>query len=153
MEHAPTTAQLGDLYRRRAIAEAVARLESDERAATELHHRHGVALDEIDRWLDLAPERSVEIVMAAHRHLVGALPWLVGSHRCTEARAALLAGSGRADDIDHIRHCTACQGVDLLAVQTALCHAAAWDGTWLADEVYWVGRDVGPPAVEPGQPT
>jgi hypothetical protein len=78
---------------------------------------------------------------------------LVGSHRCTEARAALLAGSGRADDIDHIRHCTACQGVDLLAVQTALCHAAAWDGTWLADEVYWVGRDVGPPAVEPGQPT
>lgn len=151
MERGPSTTELGDLYRRRAIAEAVAGLIADERAVAELRHRDGIAPDAIGQRLDLDPERSRALLMSAHRHLVGALPWLTGDHRCTEVRAALLAGIQRLDDLDHVRHCTACPGVDLLAVQTVLAHPAAWDGTWLADAVYWADSQSGHPSAGPGE--
>jgi hypothetical protein len=145
MQRGPTTAELGDLYRRRAIAEAVAGLDEGERTVAELRHRDGIAPDEIGQRLDVDPERSGVLLASAHRRLVGALPWLTGEHRCIEARAALLAGVGGPDALDHMRHCTACPEVDLLAVQTVLTHRAAWDGTWLADAVYWADAPSGVP--------
>jgi hypothetical protein len=153
MERGPTTAELGDLYRRRAIAEAVAGLGEGERAVAELRHRDGIAPDEIGQRIDLDPERSRALLMSAHRHLVGALPWLAGDLRCTDVRSALLAGVQRLDDLDHVRRCTACPGVDLLAVQTVLTHSAAWDGTWLADAVFWADAPSVETAADPPEAT
>jgi|688.fasta_scaffold930101_1 hypothetical protein len=153
MERGPTTGELGDLYRRRAIAEAVAGLDEGERAVAELRHRDGTAPDAIGQRLDLDPERSRVLLASGHRHLIGALPWLTGDHRCIEARAALLAGVQGPVSLDHVRHCTACPGVDLLAVQTVLAHPAAWDGTWLADAVYWADAQSGHPSAGPLEAT
>lgn len=137
MARAPTTAELGELYRRRTLAEALAHLGELERTVMELRHRHAATVEEIVHRLHIAPERSVESLIVGHRQLVRALPWLAGDLPCCDARAALLAGTDRAADIDHVRRCSACGRVDLLAAQAALAQVAAWDGSWLADEVQW----------------
>jgi hypothetical protein len=122
-----TTAALGELYRRRCLVDALAAVDESARRSVRLRHLDGLDTAEIARRLHLERERAITTLTAAHRNVVAALPWLSGDARCTDTRAALLAGTDRPDDIDHVRACSACRTVDLLAIQVSLADPDTWD--------------------------
>jgi hypothetical protein len=121
-----TTAALGELYRQRCLTDALAAVDEPARRSVRLRHLDGLDAAEIARRLHLERDRAITTLTVAHRDVVAALPWLTGDARCTDTRAALLAGTDRPDDIDHVRNCSACRTVDLLAVQATLADPDTW---------------------------
>lgn len=133
----PTTTEIGTLYRRRTIADAIAALDDRDRDLVRRRQLDGIDVASLSRNARLDPTRAARDLATAHRRLVGGLPWLTGEGRCTETRAALLAGTDRPDDIEHLRACPGCRTADLLGLQTELADPDAWNGAWLADLVRW----------------
>lgn len=134
---APTTTEIGALYRRRTIADAIAALGDRDRDLVRRRQLDGIDVATLSRNARLDLTRAAGDLATAHRRLVGGLPWLAGEGRCTETRAALLAGTDRPDDIEHLRSCPGCRSADLLGLQTELADPDAWNGAWLADVVRW----------------
>lgn len=128
-----STAELGDQYRRRTIADAIHALPDTERTAAWRRHVEAASIADVGRALRLDTDRVVAVLTTGHRRLVAAVPWLSGDLRCSEARASLLAGTDRADDLQHVRSCAACRAADLIGLQSALADPAAWDGTWSSE--------------------
>ncbi|MEZ5248419.1 MAG: hypothetical protein R2713_04105 [Ilumatobacteraceae bacterium] len=96
-------------------------------------HVEAASIADVGRALQLDTDRVVAVLTTGHRRLVAAVPWLSGDLRCSEARASLLAGTDRADDLQHVRSCAACRAADLIGLQSALADPAAWDGTWSSE--------------------
>jgi hypothetical protein len=137
---APTTSEIGALYRRRSIADALAALDERDRDLVRRRQLDGTDVTSLTRNLRLEPARAAADLTSAHRRLLGGLGWLSGEGRCTDTRAALLAGTDRPDDIEHLRACPGCRTADLLGLQTELADPDAWNGAWLADLVRWEHR-------------
>lgn len=124
------TDRLGELWRRRSVAAAVAALPDDQRRAARQHHLDADDVGAVARSLRVDRDRAEQLLTAGHRRIVGGLPWLAGDPTCVDARAALLAGTDRSSDLDHIRVCVACRGADLAGTQAILGDPDAWSGVW-----------------------